>query len=232
MIERQLTYFGFELETVMEPVEAEFPPELAEEARDVLAGALVQGETHHSDQPRLRRILADLDELWRRSGGKLPTLSPEALREAVRMQLDRITSWQGFLNGRIALDPARLVDAGTRERLEALPDRLHVRGDAVPLEYEIQNGEGVARVRLREGQAKRIRIDELPRLDRPLRFAVQRGRHPPLLADTIPALQHLLRRGPRDSSEEDPDFHRRRGGRKPNSRHHRGSHRKPRHRRH
>ena len=231
MIERRLTYFGFELETVMEPVETEFPPELAEEAKDVLARALVQGETQHSDQPRLRRVLADLDELWRRSGGKLATLSPDALRQAVRTQLDRTTSWQGFLNGRIVLEPARLVDSGTRERLEALPDRLHVRGDAVPLEYEIQNGEGVARVRLREGQAKRIRIDELPRLDRPLRFAVQRGRHPPLLADTIPALQHLLRRGPRDS-EEEPDFHRTRGGRRPGSRKYRGDHRKPRHRRH
>ena len=231
MIERRLTYFGFELETVMEPVETEFPPELAEEAKDVLARALVQGETQHSDQPRLRRVLADLDELWRRSGGKLATLSPDALRQAVRTQLDRTTSWQGFLNGRIVLEPARLVDSGTRERLEALPDRLHVRGDAVPLEYEIQNGEGVARVRLREGQAKRIRIDELPRLDRPLRFAVQRGRHPPLLADTIPALQHLLRRGPR-ASEEEPDFHRTRGGRRPGSRKYRGDHRKPRHRRH
>ncbi|HEX2250370.1 MAG TPA: hypothetical protein VHH32_08460, partial [Gemmatimonadales bacterium] len=50
---------------------------------------------------------------------------------------------------------------------------------------------------------KRLRPEELPRLDRPLKFAVQRGRHPPLLADTIPALQALLRRAPKPSYDED-----------------------------
>jgi hypothetical protein len=56
---------------------------------------------------------------------------------------------------------------------------------------------------LREGQAKRLRADELPRLDRPLVFAVQRGRHPPILADSIPDLQALLRRSPRGPEEEE-----------------------------
>ena len=64
----------------------------------------------------------------------------------------------------------------------------------MPLDYEVEGGVGVARVRLREGQAKRLRPDELPPLDRPLRFAVQRGTHPPIQADTIPALQSLLQR--------------------------------------
>jgi hypothetical protein len=114
-----------------------------------------------------------------------------------------VTSWDEFLRTRIVLVPAELVEAATRERLEALPGSLHIRGDAVPLDYEIQNGEGVARVRLREGQAKRLRPDELPKLDRPLRFAVQRGRHPPVLADTIPALQALLRRTPKTHADEE-----------------------------
>jgi ATP-dependent helicase HrpA len=229
MIERRLSYFGFELETVVEPVEGLFPPELADEAREVLATALAQGDTQHPDQSRLRRVLAYLDELWRRSGGKLQSISPEALRATLRAQLDRVSSWEEFLSRRLGLDAAELVDAATRERLESLPERLHVRGDAVPLEYEIQNGEGVARVRLREGQAKRLRPDELPRLDRPLRFAVQRGRHPPLLADTIPALHHLLRRSRRDADEA--TVHERPGGRRGGPRHRR-NHRRPRHRRH
>jgi ATP-dependent helicase HrpA len=203
MIQRRRTYFGFELETEIEPIEGKIPAELQPAARDVLARALVEGETTHSDQNRLRRTLAELDELWRRSGGLLKELAPEALRARIRQQLEGVTSWDDFLRTHIVLDPTSLVDSGTRERLEALPGRLHVRGDAVPLDYEIQGGEGVARVRLREGQAKRLRPDELPRLDRPLRFAVQRGRHPPLLADSIPALQAMLRRGPKTHAEED-----------------------------
>jgi ATP-dependent helicase HrpA len=203
MIERRLTYFGFELETDIEPIPGAIPPELQPAARDALADALMRGETTHPDQNRLRRAIAELDELWRRSGGTLSELAPERIRTLVRLQLEGVTSWDDFLRTRIVLVPAELVEAATRERLEALPASLHVRGDAVPLDYEIQNGEGIARVRLREGQAKRLRPDELPKLDRPLRFAVQRGRHPPILADTIPALQASLRRAPKTHADED-----------------------------
>ena len=68
-IERRRSYFGFELETELETLEDEVPPELQAAARDVLAQALWEGETTHPDQNRLRRTLGELDELWRRSGG-------------------------------------------------------------------------------------------------------------------------------------------------------------------
>jgi ATP-dependent helicase HrpA len=231
MIQRRRSYFGFELDTEIEPIEGEIPPELQPAARDTLARALFDGETTHPDQNRLRRTLAELDELWRRSGGSLKELAPGALLARIRQQLDRVTSWDDFIRTPVVLHPAQLVDAATRERLEALPGRLHVRGDAVPLDYEIQGGEGVARIRLREGQAKRLRLDELPRLDRPLRFAVQRGRHPPLLADTIPALQALLRRGPRAHEEEDSGPYGHDGGRRRGHRHRPGRRGRPRGRR-
>jgi ATP-dependent helicase HrpA len=202
IIERRRTYFGFELETEIEVIEEGIPEELLPAARAVLAQALSQGETMHPHQNRLRGVLAEMDELWRRSGGTLKELSPEALRARIRNQLESVTNWDDFVRARITLEPAELVDPTVRERLRALPQRLHLKGDTVPLDYEIQDGQGVARVRLREGQAKRLRSDELPPLDRPLRFAVQRGRHPPLLADTIPALQALLRRSPKVPAEE------------------------------
>ncbi|MFL5516071.1 MAG: DEAD/DEAH box helicase, partial [Gemmatimonadales bacterium] len=145
----------------------------------------------------------ELDELWRRSGGTLPAVAPSALRQRIRAQLESVDSWEQFLHTRIALDAAELVPAEIRERLAALPSSLRLRGDTVPLDYEVVDGEGVARVRLREGQAKRLRPDELPPLDRPLRFAVQRGRHAPLMADTLPALQALLRRAPKAEWSED-----------------------------
>src|SRR5215210_4565162 len=61
MMERRRTYFGFELETEVESLEQEVPPELQSEAADVLAGTLWAGETTHPDQNRLRRALAELD---------------------------------------------------------------------------------------------------------------------------------------------------------------------------
>ena len=232
MIERRRSYFGFGLETEAQPIPAEIPQELQEAARDVLTEALILGETTHPDQQRLKRGLDEIDELWRRSGGTLPSLSPDALRLRIRRQLDRVTSWDSFLEVRLDLAAGELIDDDTRERLEALPARLHLRGDAVPLDYEVEGGIGVARVRLREGQARRLRQEELPPLDRPLRFAVQRGGHPPIQADTIAALQSALRRSSPVEDDDAPRFaergrrrgrhgNARRDGRKPRGRPHR-----------
>ena len=225
-LERRRSYFGFDLDTEIDVIDGEIPLEHQSSARDVLAQALMSDETTHPDQHRLRRTLGELNELWRRSGGSLSELAPERLRERVREQLDQVSSWDDFHRTRVVLTPAELIDAISRERLEALPGSLHIRGDAVPLDYEIQGGEPVARVRLREGQAKRLRLDEIPRLDRPLRFAVQRGRHSPLLADTLPALQALLRQSPR-SDDDDRGAH----GRGRGPRHHRRGNRTDRGRR-
>jgi len=214
-LERRRSYFGFELDTEMESISGRIPEALQPQAGDVLADALVAGEAVHPDAGRLRRSLTVLDELWRRSGGTLPDLAPAALRDRVRAQIGSVTSWEDFQRMRIGLEPAELVDAATRERLDALPSMVRVRGDAAPLDYEVQNGEGVARVRLREGQAKRLRADEIPPLDRPLRFAVQRGRHPPIQADTVPALQALLRRAPKPARDEVDRPRGRRGHRRP-----------------
>ena len=214
-LERRRSYFGFELDTEVEQIAGRIPEPLLPQARDLLADALMTGEMVHPDASRLRRAVAMLDELWRRSGGTLPELAPGAVRARVRAQLETAGSWEEFQRTRIALDPAELVDQPTRQRLDALPGMVRVRGDAAPLEYELQNGEGVARVRLREGQAKRLRADEVPVLDRPIRFAVQRGSHPPILADTIPDLQALLRRAPKPPRGEDDGARGRRGHRHP-----------------
>jgi hypothetical protein len=202
-LQRRRSYFGFELDTEVEIIGGPIPESLQAEARDVLADAFMAGEAEHPDATRVRRAVSELDELWRRSGGNLGSISPEALRKRLREQLEAVRGWDDFQRTRVALDPAELVDEPTRQRLDALPAMVRIRGDAAPVEYELQNGEGVARVRLREGQAKRLRADEVPFLDRPVRFAVQRGRHPPILADTVSDLQALLRRTPRPLPEDD-----------------------------
>ena len=210
-VERRRSYFGFELDTEVEPIRGLIPEQLRAAARDVLAAELVAGETTHPDQGKIRRAVTALDELWRRSGGTLSAASPAAVRSLIRPQLEQVDSWDRFQRTTIALDPASLIDTATRERLEALPSMVRIRGDAAPLDYEVVNGEGVARVRLREGQAKRLRKDELPPLDRPLHFAVQRGRHAPLLAETVPEIQALLRRPPKSSRDNDEDHPKRDG---------------------
>jgi len=220
-VERRRSYFGFDLDTEVEPLRGLVPQALRSAARDVLAAALVAGETTHPDQGRVKRALAMLDEWWRRSGGTLSPATPETLRTSVRVQLDSVNSWEDFLGTRIALDPAALVNESTRARLDALPAMLRLRGDAVPLDYELADGQGIARVRLREGQARRLRDGDLPPLDRPLRFAVQRGRHEPILADTIAALQAELRRAPRAPRGSDADD----GARRSRRRHRSGRHR-------
>jgi len=228
MLERRRVYFGFELETELDPIEGAVPPGLEQEARELLADALISGETNHPDQSRLRRTLTELNELWRRSGGALQQLSPDALRAGVLRCLEGVAGWDDFARARVQIDSAALIDQRTRATLEALPGRLHLRGDAAPLEYEVEDGRGIARVHLREGQAKRLRANELPPLDRPLRFAVRRGRHAPLLADTIADLQAQLRRPPRPSTEEASEVQR--DGSRRGKRHH-GRRGQPHHRR-
>ena len=155
--ERARSYFGFDLEAVVEPLRGRVPDALVLPARDALADSLMAGDTIHPDQGRIRRAVTELDELWRRSGGAIPSIAPERVLRLVRQQLDGVFSWDDFLSTRIALDPAELVDPVTRERLHALPSAVHLRGDAVPIGYEIESGEGIARVWLREGQARRLR---------------------------------------------------------------------------
>jgi len=217
-VERRRSYFGFDLDTDVEPIRGSIPVALRDAARDVLTDALLAGETAHPDQGRLKRAAAQLDELWRRSGGSLVPASPEAVRHAMRAQLDAVDSWERFLATRIALDPAAFVDEATRAALEALPAMVRVRGDAAPLDYEVEDGRGVARVRLREGQAKRLRDGDLPPLDRPLRFAVQRGRHQPILANTLADLHSELRRAPRASGHDGDGDRSRRSSRGPRDR--------------
>ena len=127
-VERRLSYFGFDLDTEVEPIRGTIPEPLRAAARDVLADALLAGETTHPDQGRIKRALAVLDELWRRSGGALAgdlarggaPPDPRAARD--RGQLGRLPAHPARPR------PAALVDEATRERLDALPAMVRVRG--------------------------------------------------------------------------------------------------------
>ncbi|HSE68288.1 MAG TPA: hypothetical protein VLB12_14970, partial [Gemmatimonadales bacterium] len=210
VVTRRLDYFGFELEQVREPVHGEVPAELHEVLRDGLIDALLSGETIHPDQPRIRRALDELGELWRRSGGNLTEIGPEAVRSRLLNQMKQLTSWQGFLATRLSLEVGDLVPQEVRNRLMSLPSMVRLHGDAVPLDYELESGIGVVRLRLREGQARRLHEREIPPLDRPVRFTVVRGRHPAVRAATLAELHAALRTLPRNEPRTRPRRRRRR----------------------
>jgi ATP-dependent helicase HrpA len=214
-VSRRLTYFGFELETVVEELRGEVPAALQEQARDALADALLEGDTPHPDQGRIKRALTELGELWRRSGGTLEALATPLLRARIRERLAEVSSWQEFLGTRVTLDADSLVDGTTRARLLELPSMVHLLGDAVPLDYEVEDGAGVVVLRLREGQLRRMRPEDIPLVDRPLRYSVMRGAKPALHGKTLDELREAIRTEPRERKERHTEFRgpRGRGGR-------------------
>ena len=213
VVRRRLWYFGFELDALVEPLGEEPPPELLPALGEALARALLAGETAHPSQGRVRRAAAELGELWRRSGGSLAAAAPDAVRERVVAQLQRVTGWQSFLSTPVELDAESLVPKPERERLLALPSGVRLFGDTVAIHYESSPEGGVARLQLREGQARRLRDEDLPRLDRPIRFAVVRGQRSAVQADTLEQLRSALQQA--DAAERSgrrfkPPRHRRR----------------------
>ncbi|MHB1326609.1 MAG: helicase-related protein, partial [Gemmatimonadales bacterium] len=184
IVSRVLEYFGFRLETVEEPVRGSLPSELVAAGAEAVVSGLIEGSVVHPDHGRVRRAVRELDEFWRRSGGTLDGASPDRVRAALLAQVSGISSWAELQRRRIELDPDDLVDLPTRVALNRLPTTVHLLGDATAIEYGIERGQGVARLRLREGQARRLTEADLPELDRPLRFTVVRGAEQGLEAES------------------------------------------------
>ena len=209
---RRLDYFDFELETVAEELAGVVPAELRPAFADALTEGLLAGDTVHPNQARISRTLLEAGELHRRSGGRLADLSDDALKARLRVAVDGLSTWEEFLARRLEVDPVGSVPAAERDRLASLPNSVRLLGDQVPIDYEIERGEGIARLRLREGQVRRLRPEDLPTLDRPLHFAISRGRDPEMRAATLDELRDLLQRAPstqRRRKEFRPPRHRR-----------------------
>lgn len=203
MAVRSVEYCGFLLEREVEALNGVFPPELADAARQALVTALKNGGTPHPDQPRLSRSLHRAEALWRRSGGTLTQLAPDALEGLLVNQVAPVASWEAFLRTRITLEIDDLVAVAERERLDSLPQSLALFGDRVTIDYAVEGGRGVARLHLKEGQARRLREGDLPPFDRPLRFTVLRGKREAARADSISDLRRQLDELPRGKPKGD-----------------------------
>src|SRR5947207_10738311 len=197
LLVRTVTYFGFVLEREVEPLPNPFPPELASAARAALVSALLGGATPHPEAGRLRKTLDRFAVYWRRSGGQLADAAPASVAARLAQRLQHVGSWEEFLDTRLSLDVEAAIPSAERARLDALPASVHLHGDRVPLEYEVESGGGVVRIRFKEGQARRLRQGDLPELDRPIRFTVQRGKREAVRADTLVELHRQLSGLPR-----------------------------------
>jgi hypothetical protein len=200
--ESRLTYFGFDLERDEELLD-EFPPDSLAEARRALAEALARGETRHVAAKRNRPAIEEARELYRRSGGTTPRLGMAELAALYEVQLADVTSMRDFRAAPLRLSLGEWVDASERERLLALPSYAEVRGAPVGIDYDVEETEGasgerrvlaVARLVLPEKVARTLSVEELPVLDRPLRFIVHRGQRGSVRASMLAELQELLDR--------------------------------------
>src|SRR5690348_11824207 len=174
MVVRTVEYFGFVLERDVEPLASPFPPDLADAARGALVQALLAGQTPHPDQARLRRGLERLGFYWRRSGGRMAEAATDRVAALLASQLARVGSWEDFLGTRMVLDVDAMIPERERQALEALPSSVHLYGDRVAVDYEVERGIGVVRLRLKEGQARRQQPADVPPFDRPVRVTVLR----------------------------------------------------------
>src|SRR5258708_36962706 len=196
-IRRAVTYFGFELERESETLDA-FPPDLAEQARHILAEALAKGEARHPGVNRNRVAIEEVREVYRRSGGKTPKLGLADLTALYERQLAEVSSVTDFRHTRVDIDADAIVPREVRERYAALPSLIEVRGKQVEIQYYVEDTDhgpiGVARLRLPEKLARNMAPEELPVLDRPLRFVVPRGARGAARGNTLEELQDELER--------------------------------------
>ena len=196
-LRRRVTYFGFELEREIEGID-HFPLGLAVQARHVLADALARGEARHPGVNRNRVAVEEIREVYRRSGGRTPKLGLADLTALYEAQLGAVNSVSDFRFTKVDIDPDAIVPREVRAQYANLPSSIDIRGKQVEIQYDVEEAEsgpvGVARLRMPEKLARNMASEELPILDRPLRFVVPRGARGAARGNTLEELQEELER--------------------------------------
>jgi hypothetical protein len=197
VLTRRVEYYGFELEREQETIE-EFSPDLERQARRTLAEAMARGEARHLSMRANLSAVEEVRETYRRSGGATPRLGFQELASLYEAKLAGIRSMNEFRHTPIELDADAIVPRATRDKYRDLPESVEIRGREVEIHYDVEETPegtiGVARLRLPEKLARTLVEQELPALDRPLRFVVARGARGAARATTLDALQEELDR--------------------------------------
>jgi len=191
---RRRRFFGFELDRDREVLD-EVPPELVERARGALVEALMTGSARHKDARALRHTLERLGELFRRSGGTLANTDGAAVRRRLAERLEGVASLDDFQRADLALTVDMFVGREARERLESLPSFVQLHGERCPLDYEVEDGRALVRIRMKEPLARRLSSHEVPAFDRPVAFTVMRGKHAAVRAASVAEMRRQLSGG-------------------------------------
>ena len=186
-------YFGFVFEQRAEALK-KWPKSLAKQALHALALAVAREEAQHNAVQINRPKIEEIREIYARSVGQTASLDEAELTLLYQEQLDeqKVDSLLQFRNAKLELDINDYVSGAEREEYWKLPSSVRIENYEVPIEYEIEDGAGVARLELPEKLARGLEADDLPKLDRPLRFAVSRGARGAISADSLDELQELL----------------------------------------
>jgi hypothetical protein len=198
VLRRRLAYFGFELGREQEAIE-EFPEAIAAKARHALAESLAREEARHGAVKRNHDAITMVRDVWRRSGGRTPRLSMADLTARYETKLAGVNSLDAFRAADLTLDLSGVVPEAERATWMALPSVATIRDREVEIEYDVEEDPsggmtGVARLRLPEKMARTLAEQELPALDRPLRFIVTRGQRGAARGKTLDELQEVLDR--------------------------------------
>jgi hypothetical protein len=206
-MERKVEYFGFELEREREAVH-EFPAGMEAEATLVLAEALARGEARHAAVMRNRQPIEEVREAYRRSGGATPRLGLAELTAWYAAQLRDARNLHEYRAAPLRFDADTFVPHAERARLATLPGAVEIRDRTVPMHYEVEDTPGgplgVVRLVIPEKVARGLAREELPDLDRPVRFTVTRGARGSVKAASLDELGDALARPFTDEEARTP----------------------------
>ncbi len=195
LLRRRVTFYGFELSSETESLPV-FPPEIAPAARAVIADAAARGALRHPAVRRNQAIVDEVREVWRRLGGTTSRLGQAELAAWYLEQLGAVDRYEQIRALPLRLDRRSFVSDEDLARARALPDDVEIRDRRVPLDYDVEELEDgvrpVVRLRLPEKIARTLVAEELPTLDRALRFMVPRGQRGAVRAADLLTLQNRL----------------------------------------
>ena len=213
--ERRVTYRGFELSREREGVSAWGGAE-AGAARRLLAEAAARGALRHPGVRRNQPVVEEVRALWRRLGTAVPRLGEAELTAWYEAALGAADDWEAVRALPLRLEGRDFVSEAQRMAARALPQEVVVRDRGVALEYDQELTEGqwqpVVRLHLPEKVARTLVAEELPALDRPLRFVVHRGQRGAVHGRSLDELQERLD-APYTEAERWEESGPRRGGR-------------------
>jgi ATP-dependent helicase HrpA len=186
-------YHGFELDTEETGVDV-FPDGQADTARRALADAMAAGAAYHRDARPNRAVFRELREVYRRSGGTTREMNENVLIGHFMERLREVGSYSEFMETDLSLDPDEWVSPDERRRWASLPGMVAIAGVEYPLDYAVEEGEGIVRARVPEKVLWTLKDEDVPELDRPLRWTVLRGKREAIRAGSLEEAKELAAR--------------------------------------